>query len=180
MSWNNAFYLVIPILVIRYLYVSWTSKSKLAELDFFPPAVGFEKLGKAVYILINTFLLFSPLFLEICHELVTLLMGLIIYVFGLILYLKSVHDFISETGLIMNGIYRYTRNPQSVSFIVMYLGIAVATCSFLYLLLTLILVWAFNQLAKSEERYCLNQYGESYLIYLKLTHRFILFIVIFL
>lgn len=173
MSWNNAFYLVIPVFLIRYLYVHWKSREKLAALDFFPPAKGMEKAGKATYLAVNTFLLFYPLFIRLEGDPVTCIAGLFIYCTGILLYFKSINDFVSGNGLIRDGAYKHSRNPQSVSFILLYTGIALVTHSIIYFILTVILLWAFNQLAKSEERYCMDRYGGPYADYLESTRRFL-------
>jgi len=173
MNWNNAFYLVIPVFLIRYLYVHWKSREKLAALDFFPPAKGMEKAGKATYLVVNTFLLFYPLFLKLEGGPVTFSSGFVMYCSGILLYFRSINDFVSGNGLISDGTYRHSRNPQSVSFILIYTGIALVTRSLIYFILTLILLWAFNQLAKSEERYCMERYGQSYADYLRYTRRFL-------
>lgn len=169
----NAFILIVPIFMIRYLYVAIKAKQKLHRLNYFPTAEGIEKYGKTAYIMVNTFLLFAPLFMRIQGRAGTLFIGGILYLIGLIIYFLSIRDFISGEGLIRNGMYGFCRNPQAISFILVYFGIGVITNSLLYLSLSLFLIWAFNEMAKSEERYCRLEFGESYDSYMEVTKRFI-------
>ena len=168
----NAFLLIIPIFLIRYAFVSLRSKQKLQQLNYFPDTQGMEKYGKAAYILTNTLLLFAPLLLKFSIEKYINITGCIFYTIGLIMYIKSIHDFISANGLVMCGLYAYSRNPQPVSFILIYSGVAALTNSLLYMSLTVILTWSFHEMAKSEERYCRQVYGEQYELYKRTAGRF--------
>lgn len=168
----NAFLLILPIFLIRYAYVSLKSKQKLQQLNYFPTPRGMEKYGKMIYILVNTFLLFAPIFMRISGDKQTVIPGGILYAIGLTLYAVSIHDFMSGNGLVRHGTYAFSRNPQAVSFILIYFGIAVLTNSLLYLSLSVSLIWAFNEMAKSEERYCRQEFGRSYDLYMRVTRRF--------
>ena len=168
----NAFLLVVPVFLIRYVYVAFKSKKKLQLLNYFPASRGTEKYGKMVYIAVNTFLLIAPLFMRIEADRKTVFPGGILYAIGLTVYALSIHQFISGNGLIRNGMYAVCRNPQALSFILMYSGIAVLTKSWLYFSLTVLLIWAFNEMAKSEERYCRQEFAEAYYAYMRFTRRF--------
>jgi protein-S-isoprenylcysteine O-methyltransferase Ste14 len=169
----NAFVLIVPIFLIRYGYIAFKAKQKLHLLNYFPAPKGIEKYGKILYLLVNTFLLFAPLFMRISGEGETVITGGFLYATGLIMYVISIHNFISENGLVRHGLYAFSRNPQAISFILMYAGIAMSTGSLLYLSLALSLIWAFNEMAKSEERYCQQKFRKSYDQYKLFTRRFL-------
>ena len=173
MSSINLFIFVIPVFLIRYLFVFLSAKDKLSVLDYFPPDMGLEKVGRIFYLIINTFLLFFPIFMYSGNLLWSAITGILLYVTGLILYFISIRDFIKSEGLITKGIYSKSRNPQMISFILIYFGIGITGYSLIYLFLTIILILAFYWLSLSEERYCLEKYGELYKNYIKTTPRFI-------
>ncbi len=169
----NAFLLIVPIFIVRYAYVALRAKQKLKLLNYFPAPKGVEKHGKTVYLIINTYLLFAPLFMEFSVGNEISIPGCTFYGLGLIMYIKAIHDFISVDGLVMHGIYSFSRNPQALSFILIYTGISMLTNSILYMSLVCVLVWAFNEMAKSEERFCKLEFGDPYILYTKFTRRFL-------
>jgi protein-S-isoprenylcysteine O-methyltransferase Ste14 len=76
-------------------------------------------------------------------------------------------------GFIKSGPYRFTRNPQYLGDMVLFLGLSILTNS-LYLWIThilLILVFLITPLA--EEDWLRKQYGSTYQTYLEETSRFL-------
>jgi len=101
--------------------------------------------------------------------------GLPIYLFGLISYVMVWVGFATTPPdkLITKGVYRYSRNPMQLSQVVIYLGVGIATASWVFLLLSVAymimpLLWV-----NAEERHCLNYYGDAYREYMKRTPRWI-------
>ena len=118
MSWNNAFFLLIPVFCIRYLYVALMCRSKLAELNFFPPAKGLERIGKLLYLLINTFLLFYPLFMSVEMELSILISGFLIYTLGIIIQMQETINRPAVDGLNETGT-AYWSPKSNICFIIL-------------------------------------------------------------
>ncbi len=71
------------------------------------------------------------------------------------------------------GVFRYSRNPMYVGMFLQFIGTAIAAASWLYLLLTLIIVVAMWFVVIVEERTCLEKYGDSYRDYMNGTNRWI-------
>jgi len=99
--------------------------------------------------------------------------GLPIYLFGLISYVMVWVGFATTPPdkLITKGVYRYSRNPMQLSQVVIYLGVGIATASWVFLLLSVAymimpLLWV-----NAEERHCLNY--DAYREYMKRTPRWI-------
>ena len=77
-----------------------------------------------------------------------------------------------SSGFIKTGPYRFTRNPQYLGDILLFIGLSILTNS-LYLWIThslLILVFVITPIP--EEDWLVEQYGESYVTYLEGTSRF--------
>ncbi len=101
--------------------------------------------------------------------------GLPIYLVGLISYVMVWVGFATAPPdkLITTGIYRYSRNPMQLSQIVTYLGIGIATASWVFLLLAVIFVVVPMLWVSAEERHCLKYYGDAYREYMKKTPRWV-------
>jgi protein-S-isoprenylcysteine O-methyltransferase Ste14 len=57
--------------------------------------------------------------------------------------------------------------------LLMQIGMVVACTSWLYLLLTVVLLILLNAILSAEERYCLETYGDAYRKYMSRTPRWI-------
>ena len=101
--------------------------------------------------------------------------GLAVYLLGLIVYVMVWVGFATTPPdkLITTGIYRYSRNPMQLSQVVIYLGVGIATASWVFLLLAVAyIVMPFLWVA-AEERHCLKYYGDAYREYMNRTPRWL-------
>jgi protein-S-isoprenylcysteine O-methyltransferase Ste14 len=101
--------------------------------------------------------------------------GLPIYLVGLISYAMVWVGFATTPPdkLITKGIYRYSRNPMQLSGVVIYLGVGIATASWVFLLLTAVYMVVPILWLDAEERHCLKYYGDAYRKYMNKTPRWI-------
>ena len=101
--------------------------------------------------------------------------GLPIYLLGLIAYVMVWVGFATTPSdkLVTTGIYRYTRNPMQLSQVVIFLGVGIATASWVFLLLAVAYMIMPLFWLSAEERHCLKYYGDSYREYMKRTPRWI-------
>jgi protein-S-isoprenylcysteine O-methyltransferase Ste14 len=95
--------------------------------------------------------------------------GLLAFVVALLNFRDTPPDQPAELGL-----YRVSRNPQSVSLIVATVGICLAIASWAALL-TIAITMVFGHFRiLAEEGTCLRQYGESYRAYMQRVPRYFL------
>ncbi len=101
--------------------------------------------------------------------------GLTIYLSGIIIATNAVLNFTTapKDKPVIEGIYHISRNPMYAGWILMYIGIAIACASWIYLLLTVILVLLFDMILDTEERECIEKYGDTYIEYVNRTPRWI-------
>ncbi len=71
------------------------------------------------------------------------------------------------------GLYRISRNPIYLGCFLIYIGAGIACASWLFLLLTAIWVVLYDLLIASEERWCLEKYGDAYREYMNRTPKWI-------
>jgi protein-S-isoprenylcysteine O-methyltransferase Ste14 len=124
-----------------------------------------------IYLLSIVYSLFIPLRLGAAW----FYAGLPIYLIGLALYALVWVGFATTPPdkLVTRGVYRYSRNPMHLSQVAIYLGVGIATASWVFLLLAAIFMVVPISWVNAEERHCLNYYGDAYREYMKRTPRWI-------
>jgi protein-S-isoprenylcysteine O-methyltransferase Ste14 len=101
--------------------------------------------------------------------------GLPIYLVGLISYAMVWVGFATTPPdkLITKGIYRYSRNSMQLSQVIIFLGVGIATASWVFLLLSAAYIIAPLLWIDAEERHCLKFYGDAYREYMDRTPRWL-------
>jgi protein-S-isoprenylcysteine O-methyltransferase Ste14 len=101
--------------------------------------------------------------------------GLATYLVGLAM-LVTVMVNVAATPLgqpFVAGVYRYSRHPGYVSMFIIWVGVSVASASWLFLSLAVVNMGLVAFEAVAEERACLEVYGDEYRQYLNRTPRWI-------
>lgn len=78
-----------------------------------------------------------------------------------------------EHTLAKTGLYRYMRHPQYTAFILVMFGFLIQWPTLLTMLMFPVLVWVYTRLALREERQVIEEFGEEYTNYAKVTPAFI-------
>ena len=103
--------------------------------------------------------------------------GLAFYTSGVTLYIISTINF-ATTPLnepIVKGVYKISRNPMYFFSVLALFGIAVCCISWVMIILVIVHAAINHITVLTEEKYCSEKYGESYLEYMKNTPRYFLF-----
>jgi protein-S-isoprenylcysteine O-methyltransferase Ste14 len=101
--------------------------------------------------------------------------GLPIMLIGLITYTVVLVNW-ATTPLnepVSRGLYRYSRHPMYVTMFVFFIGLGIATASWIILLYSILLMVSCIVFANAEEQGCLDKYGNSYREYMNRTPRWI-------
>jgi protein-S-isoprenylcysteine O-methyltransferase Ste14 len=104
--------------------------------------------------------------------------GMAVYGLGWLTVLVSLLNFrsVAASDVILEvGLYRYSRNPQVVGLITVYLGAALAVGSWLLVGVLAVLAVSYQQNILTEEKFCLEKYGAAYQDYCKRVPRYLLF-----
>ena len=134
-----------------------------------------EKRIDTVTIIILILLLIYTVFLPLQLGTPWFYIGLAIFLLGVIVYMTSVVPW-ANTPVdkpVTTGLYRYSRHPIYLTIVVQLIGVGIASASWLFLLLTVVLIILFNFSAIPEERGCLEKYGDTYREYMDRTPRWI-------
>jgi protein-S-isoprenylcysteine O-methyltransferase Ste14 len=102
--------------------------------------------------------------------------GLAIYAVGYCVVMVSLNDYrrAPTDEPAMAGFYRYSRNPQWLGLVGVFVGTALAIGGGLHLLLVLVLVVAYHFQILLEEEICLTAYGPKYGEYMRRVPRYLL------
>ena len=162
-------------LLIRLFFGSTKSRESSRRHSTSPKYSGFEK--KLNYI--STFILIATVaysvFLPLKLGTGWLFAGLFIYLFGLVFGFAAMINFadapMDEPAT--KGTYRFSRNPMYFSMLLMFIGIGVACSSWVFILLQIVNFAISDRMVVTEERLCLETYGEDYREYMNRTPRWI-------
>lgn len=171
----NAFWTIIPIILIRYGLLSIINKKALARARFFAPLIGREKIAYWVYQITTLLILLCLLLLKIRTGSVLFYIGLIIYGLGIILFAISIIDYAEPnmSGMNLAGVYRVSRNPMYVAYFISFLGCAFLTHSWILLVVLIVFQVSAHWIILSEERWCVEKFGEEYIKYMKKVRRYV-------
>jgi len=124
---------------------------------------------------ILVFLCLYSIFLPLKLGTVWFFVGLVVYLIGLAMFMTAIVNIATTPPgqPFRKGMYRYSRHPMMLSSFITWVGISVASASWLFLLLSLVVLALQVYEAIAEERGCVALYGEEYRRYLSLTPRWI-------
>lgn len=171
----NGFLLLIPLILIRFGYLGLLSRDGLKRAAFFAPLIGKEKAAYWFYQITSILLFVYLFFLKITTDPHWLYAGLVIYGLGMLLCIASVSDFAkpAENGINLKGLYRISRNPMYVAYFIYFLGCVLLTQSLLLFAILMVFQISAHSIILSEERWCIEKFGEEYKNYMNKVRRYI-------
>jgi protein-S-isoprenylcysteine O-methyltransferase Ste14 len=134
-----------------------------------------EKRDNLVAMVISCLLIAYSVFLPLKAGTAWFYAGIAIWLAGLVIILTSIVNVAATPAgqVFTKGTYRYSRHPLYISVSMIFLGVGVASASWVFMLLTVIYISLQNSQADAEEQSCLNTYGEKYKEYMNSTPRWI-------
>ncbi|MCL1977073.1 MAG: isoprenylcysteine carboxylmethyltransferase family protein [Candidatus Bathyarchaeota archaeon] len=172
----NGAFLLIPFMLIRFGLLSILNKEATRRAAHFPPMIGKEKAAYWLYQLSTVAIFVYLFFLQIEIEPSWLFYtGLFIYTLGTVACTISIINFAkpSESGINLNGLYRISRNPMYMAYLIFFLGCVVLTKSPMLLGFVLVFQVSTHWIILAEERWCISNFGEKYRQYMKKVRRYI-------
>ena len=167
----NAWILVIPMLIIFFFDMRVTAARESGDFQLTRKE---KRIINAVFLPMVVSFVYA-VFLPLQLGTTWLYSGLIIYLFGIVFTIVAILNFATspKDKVINKGLYRFTRNPTYIGMLLMQIGLGIACSSWLYLLLTVVLMILLNANLSAEERYCLYRYGDDYRKYRNSSPRWI-------
>ncbi len=112
-------------------------------------------------------LLYS-IFLPLKINTIWFYMGIIVFIVGLIILIRATYDFITTkpNKIIKKGAYNFSRHPMYLATFIIILSVAIASLSWLFLILNIFIMFFFYQEALIEESYCREIFNAEYMEYM--------------
>ena len=172
----NAYILFLIYFICSMLPFIFKRTNKTKEIN--PRSVSgddFAKVLSSLSFIVFILAIIVSLFLPLIFNSIFFYIGLIIWVIGLI---TTISVFISWTNTeegkpVTTGVYKYSRNPMYISFALIFIGISLATISWVFLLIGIVNVIIAIVFVDFEEKSCLEKFGDKYKIYMQNTPRWI-------
>ena len=171
----NAWVLIIPYLFVNFALPFVFVRRKSAFWTF-PSYTRLERMYLLIWYVIFGGLSIYSVFLPLVIGTVWFYAGLSVYLLGLIIITIAMMAFITTSIGKPNttGLYRISRHPMYLGILLVYIGISLASASWVYLLLALMCLTTYrNAFAIPEERTCCERFGNAYREYMNRTPRWI-------
>lgn len=117
-------------------------------------------LGEEMFFIVFRYIIF-PI------STIIIVAGILLIVFGW----KGIHE--AKGGIVTTGIYAHVRHPQYLGFLLLTFGMNLEWTTFFTVLLWPVIGVLYYRLAKSEEKYSEEQFGEEYREYKRRVPMFI-------
>ena len=78
-----------------------------------------------------------------------------------------------KTDLIINGLFKFSRNPYFLSYDLLFIGIFLVFPTLVYLIFCLTFIFILHLLIMDEEKYLIEQHGDSYKNYKDSVNRYL-------
>lgn len=170
------FVLLIPFLLVRFGLLALLDKDAVERAARFAPLAGNERIAYGVYQLSNAAIFVYSFFLSIeLQPSAVFAIGAAVYAAGAVLLVAAVASFAApgEDGLNRTGLYRFSRNPMYVAYFVYFVGCALLTQSTALFVLVVVFQLSAHWIVRSEERWCIERFGDEYLLYAKRVRRYL-------
>jgi protein-S-isoprenylcysteine O-methyltransferase Ste14 len=138
------------------------------------PAREVKKINNVMMIVFFTMILYS-VFLPLKLGSAWFYVGIAVYIIGFIISTAALLTIAATKPgePFTTGIYRYSRHPIAIGTVLPMIGTGIASASWLYLLLSIILLIISRSLAIGEESATTKKFGDSYKEYMAKTPRWI-------
>jgi protein-S-isoprenylcysteine O-methyltransferase Ste14 len=173
--WNAWIFMGCSLIPVIFLFMPLVSRGQKEKTAF---TTYFNKMQKNAFSttqLIFFILIIYSIFVPLKLGTAWFYAGLPIYLLGLVSYATVWVGFATTppNKPVTRGIYRYSRNPMHLSQVVVFLGVGIATASWVFLLLSVVYMFTPILWVDAEERYCLDKYGDAYREYMDRTPRWL-------
>ena len=138
------------------------------------PTKEVKKTNNIMLIVFFTMIIYS-IFLPLKPGTIWLYAGLAVYLLGFIISTAALFSIAATKPgePFTTGMYRYSRHPIALGTLLPFIGAGIAAASWLFLLLSAILIFISHFLAITEESATAKKFGDAYKEYIARTPRWI-------
>lgn len=134
-----------------------------------------EKRDYTIFMVVLVILTVYSVFLPLKLGTAWFYAGFAMYLVGLAILLSAIVN-VATTPMgqvFTKGIYYYSRNPMYIALLMIFVGVGIASASWIFLLFSILIMGLATSQAVAEERGCLATYGNKYKEYMKKTPRWV-------
>ena len=172
--WNA--WILMVLLFLAYIPGRLINKEAMSKMTAPIPFSRTESiLWVSTHLVIIPFALIYSIFLPLKLGTAWFYVGLPICLLALLMNLMAGVSFATTPPdePVTKGIYRVSRNPAYFGIFLMFIGIGIASASWVLLLCAVLWIASWHILVRAEERFCLDTYGDPYREHLNTTPRWI-------
>ena len=174
-AWILQVLFFLTLIVPNFLMSKEAKKRTKKATEFVPLDRTHKILAYSTHVLIVPFTVLYSIFLPLEMGTVWFYIGLFIFALALVMTVMTSINF-ATTLLdepVTKGVYRISRHPIYLSGFLLYIGIGIATASWVILLCAILWIVLFHIVLPFEEQFLLEKYGDSYREYMNKTPRWI-------
>ncbi|BES64076.1 isoprenylcysteine carboxylmethyltransferase family protein [Gottschalkiaceae bacterium SANA] len=162
--------LIVPVLILRYGWMRILNPQLLPYAAIFPHGEGRDEWKTKLNAWIVNGIIFSPILTRIQGS----FFGWLIYGAGLLVIGVAVSGFSkrNSVGFCDQGIYRRSRNPMYLGYVLAFLGTGLLIQAWFYWIFFIPFVLTLPAVIEAEEQWCLREYGASYQAYMAHVSRY--------
>jgi len=173
--WNTWIFAVIFIIVPL---LGWVINKEAYNRLGTPPDMKLSKRDKVIGHIANIITAIAflyAIFLPFKLGTIWFYIGIFIFLLAVALLIAASIGFITTPTdkPVTKGIYRYSRHPLYFSCLLALIAIGITTASWIVLLAAILFFILVNIITGSEEQYCKEKYGDTYIKYLNKVPRWI-------
>lgn len=171
-AWILTLWLLLPLVVLSLVIKS----PETEEGESSTVSSKTERIAFLAYHIMAFLIIIYSVFLPLKLGATWLYAGLAIYLLGIIMYMIVLVSFATtplDREPVVKGLYRYSRHPTYVASFIVFIGVGIASASWLVLLLSALYMVFIVIAVPAEERFLVQQYGDAYRRYMDKTPRWI-------
>ena len=171
-AWILTLWLLLPLVVLSLVIKS----PETEEGESSTVSSKTERIVFLAYHIMAFLIIIYSVFLPLKLGATWLYAGLAIYLLGIIMYMIVLVSFATtplDREPVVKGLYRYSRHPTYVASFIVFIGVGIASASWLVLLLSALYMVFIVIAVPAEERFLVQQYGDAYRRYMDKTPRWI-------
>jgi protein-S-isoprenylcysteine O-methyltransferase Ste14 len=175
--WNGWWYPVIYGLINLGVMAAYGPRIFGKRLMCLPP---FASLKEKIFSITSMFLfargmMIYSIFVPLKWATAWIYVGTAVFLLGLIMHTVAMVNFAKTPPdhPVVKGVYRVSRHPMQLVSIVMWIGVGIATASWVLLVACGVQLFLSRPFLVAQERYCLDTYGGSYREYMRRTPRYL-------
>lgn len=170
----NAWIPIVPFILMNYVALPLINKKAFKRGAVMPKEQG-ARITAFIYMFIYCLALVYTVFLPLRLGTLWFWTGLPIYLVGLTFYIVVIVNYATAPldAPATHGLYRISRHPIYVAFLIIVTGIGIMSASWMFLAFCALCMILNHFTILAEERFCLEKYGNDYAEYMKTVRRYL-------